>query len=71
METHDPRGRACLEPRDLCRGQMTLPQPKYISCGPPGFREDFKGVFFRYIKSMENLDPRAQGLIGRIYVWDH
>ena len=57
METHDPRGRACLEPRDLCRGQMTLPQTKYISCGPPGFREDFKGFFFDILSLWKILIP--------------
>ena len=43
---NDPRGMASLDPRGLI-GRIyvgvhyTLLHTQYVSCGPPGFREDF------------------------------
>ena len=69
----DPRG---LIDRIYIGDHYTLLHTKYLSCGPPGFREeDF--VSFSHYKSMgpngtrgvANLDSR--GIVGRIYVGDH
>ena len=50
----------------------TLLHTQYISCWPPGFREDF--LSFSHYKSIGASDPWGvarldqKGLIGRIYV---
>ena len=61
METLDPRGGGSLDPRGLIGriyvgGHKKLLHTKYISCEPPGFREEGYSSCFGY-KSKETLDP--------------
>ena len=62
------RGMASLDLRVLiCRiyvgDHKTLLHPKYISCGPHGFREeDF--LSFSHYKSMGATDPTGRGPFG-------
>ena len=39
MGANDPQDMANLDPRDLCRGSLSIATcALYISCGPHGFR---------------------------------
>ena len=71
METFDPQGEYGLDPRGLIGRIYVL--FKYISCGPTGFREDFK-IFSQSMETLTtrvgaSLDPR--GLVDRTYIGDH